>query len=611
MPFPPPSDRRANLRRSEDRLYYYTVNTSAIGMAAVDLEGRFQAVNPSLCQLLGYSSDEMRQLSIRDITHPDDLQLSQDHFHRTLAGEFNSYHLEKRYRHRDGTDIWVLLNVTLVYDETQQPLYFNAQLQDISERKRIKAELAAQNQFNTAILNSLALQIAILDIDGTIVDANNAWQQFAVHTGIADEWTGIGKNYLEMCRHVPIRTLPAEVEQGIRDVLSGSVASFEREYAAPPPHQMVWFRLRAAPLRDQRGRIVISLDDISNLKRTETQLRTSRRQLQDVLNNSPALIGYWNSDLRLVFANPAYQEWLGINPDEAVGKCLQEVLPPSLYDQNIDHIKQALRGETQEFERDLPPVHGNPARRALFRYIPDIQNHQVIGFYVHVADMTNAMLAREKRHEDQKQQEATRSRRLELQRDAVIREVHHRIKNHLQGIIGLIQDRVRMMPDIAPQLRETIHQVKTIAEVYGLQGSNNKGDVPLIQLMDMAARSAMSGKPVQCQFSERAKSVIVSQTDAVPLALLINELLTNAINHSDPSGHLRPVRLSLEVEGGISRLEIRNGPAMLPPGFSLSDPSRLGTGLELAQTLMPPKGAALNLRQDGDEVVAEMTLTHL
>ena len=112
---------------------------AAIGMALVSPTGRWLKVNRALCKLLGYRPSELYQKSFQDITHDLDLDLNQ--LNRTLGGEIQSYQMEKRYFHKSGHLVWVLLNVSLVWDEEGKPLHLISQLQDIASRKEVEARL--------------------------------------------------------------------------------------------------------------------------------------------------------------------------------------------------------------------------------------------------------------------------------------------------------------------------------------------------------------------------------------------------------------------------------------------------------------------------------------
>ena len=103
------------------------------------------------------------------------------------------------------------------------------------------------------------------------------------------------------------------------------------------------------------------------------------------VNQISALVAYWDSDQFCLFSNEAYQEWFGRNPDEMVGMHLQDLLGP-LYEINLPHIRGALRGEPQRFERRIP-LPGGGVKDSIATYTPDIMNGVTRGFWVHVADV--------------------------------------------------------------------------------------------------------------------------------------------------------------------------------------------------------------------------------
>ncbi|MES2265234.1 MAG: PAS domain S-box protein [Bacteroidota bacterium] len=118
---------------------------SPIGVVLVSTEGDFLKVNKSICELLGYTESELLSKRFQDITHPDDLEADLTLLQRTLDKEINSYQMEKRYIKNDGAIIWTLLNVALVRDEDEQPLYFVSQIKDITERKQ-KEQLLRESE---------------------------------------------------------------------------------------------------------------------------------------------------------------------------------------------------------------------------------------------------------------------------------------------------------------------------------------------------------------------------------------------------------------------------------------------------------------------------------
>jgi PAS domain S-box-containing protein len=126
----------AALRENEE-LFRRAFEDAPIGMALVSVEGRFLRVNQALSQIYGYAVEELMQMSVRDISDPDDMAKDQALADQVLAGEIHTYQLEKRYIHKAGHIVYGLLNVSLLRDPQQRPLYFVTQVQDISERHKI------------------------------------------------------------------------------------------------------------------------------------------------------------------------------------------------------------------------------------------------------------------------------------------------------------------------------------------------------------------------------------------------------------------------------------------------------------------------------------------
>ena len=116
---------------------------AAVGMAITTPDGRWARVNAALCRALGRSEEELLGASHEAITHPDDLAEGRVLLREALAGRRDHFHREKRYLRPDGDVVWVLLSVAVVRDASRTPLYLIAQIQDITERKRVETALRA------------------------------------------------------------------------------------------------------------------------------------------------------------------------------------------------------------------------------------------------------------------------------------------------------------------------------------------------------------------------------------------------------------------------------------------------------------------------------------
>jgi PAS domain S-box-containing protein len=154
---------------------------SVVGLAHVDLDGRWLRFNQRFCDILGYSREELASHTFQDVTHPDDLAASLMYLQRVLTGELEGYELDKRYLRRDGTPVWVHLTVTLVHTPEGAPDYFISMVQDITERKRLEREreaarVQAEHQADQLdrIFEAAADGLIVWDADGRLVRDNPA-----------------------------------------------------------------------------------------------------------------------------------------------------------------------------------------------------------------------------------------------------------------------------------------------------------------------------------------------------------------------------------------------------------------------------------------------------
>lgn len=150
------------LRESEQR-NRLTFEHAPIGKAIVDLDGSWLQVNPAVTRLTGYSEEQLLAMTFQDITHPDDLDLDLGYLARLMAGEIDTYQIEKRYLTASGQTVHVLLSVALARDETGAPLYFISQIHDVTDRKRqqqalldLTAMLAHDLRTPTAVIGGFA-----------------------------------------------------------------------------------------------------------------------------------------------------------------------------------------------------------------------------------------------------------------------------------------------------------------------------------------------------------------------------------------------------------------------------------------------------------------------
>lgn len=130
-----------HIAKVKEKLFENIFDHASNGIAIVAMDFRWVKVNKSLMDMLGYSEEEFYAMTFNDITHKDDLELDMEHLGLLLRGEIEDYQMEKRYFHKEGRIIWVVVSVSLQIDEYGDPLYFITQVMEITKRKELLWEM--------------------------------------------------------------------------------------------------------------------------------------------------------------------------------------------------------------------------------------------------------------------------------------------------------------------------------------------------------------------------------------------------------------------------------------------------------------------------------------
>src|SRR5262245_47034638 len=250
------------LRRSEEELRSL-FDLSAIGMAQVSPEGRYIRVNRKFCQMLGYSEQELLHLTLYELTHPDDRELSAARLSDSFADGTEEFSIEKRCVRKDGAIIWVQINWTVVPEAEGRPRRTVANVQDITERKRAEEALRAKETQLRAILDHSSAVVFVKDLEGRYVRVN---RQYVVLRGIT-EADVIGKSDYDLYAKETADAVRANDQEVIA---ADTPLQFEERVALHDGlHDFISVKF---PLRDERGRpyaVCGIATDITERKRIE------------------------------------------------------------------------------------------------------------------------------------------------------------------------------------------------------------------------------------------------------------------------------------------------------------------------------------------------------
>lgn len=238
-------EREQSLREQEER-FRHTFEQAAVGIAHVDLDGRWLRVNRRLCEILGYSPEQLQQLRFQDISLADELDEGLSRMNRLTAGDIATYSLEKRYRRGDGTVIWANLTVAMRRDPDGRPLHFISVIEDISRRKhtesqlqqayeeleqRVDARTAELLQANHSLRASETRLQTITDSLPALIAYVDRDERSQFHNATYRNWYGLESSDIQGRKIASVHgdAFYRRIEPYVRRALAGERVSFDRK----------------------------------------------------------------------------------------------------------------------------------------------------------------------------------------------------------------------------------------------------------------------------------------------------------------------------------------------------------------------------------------------
>jgi diguanylate cyclase (GGDEF)-like protein/PAS domain S-box-containing protein len=300
------------LRDAEER-FRSAFDAAAVGMALVSLGGRFIQVNSALCHIVGYDARELTGKTFQEITHPDDLEADLALVQDLVEGSRISYQVEKRYLHKEGHVVWILLAASAVRGREGDVRYFIAQVQDITERKQVEQALAeSEERYRQIFETNQAVKLIIDPADGAIVDANQA----------ACNYYGYSRQALIAKKVYDINMLkPEDTRARMAGVGEGNTMPFQFQH-----------RLASGEIRDVEvysGQVSVGghtllhsiVHDVTERKRAEAHFKLA----MNVFDNSIEGVVVMDSDGLVRMVNPAFLAITGYEAEEVLGQ------PPPIF----------------------------------------------------------------------------------------------------------------------------------------------------------------------------------------------------------------------------------------------------------------------------------------
>ena len=598
-------------------------NLSDVGLAYLR-DGLIERANEAMAALTGYAVGELLGMHLSALFEDEAAyhqRWQQQQGALTQTGRWGG---ERRLRRRDGRLLWVQVSKRRVDDANAQAGLICSYV-DVDERHRAREAVQLQAERTRAILDSVLVGIV------TVGDGGIEWMNRSARRMFGGELADfVGEPIAIVATADPDHPLRAtHYRHALGD---GQAETFEcrlrgrdgREFWVVG-NAVVTGRSDVALAQGSGSQITFALLDIERRRQAEVSIAQAQASLQRIIDTAPLAIALFDAASgRVLRLNQMAATFFGRPVGAVLGR------PPEAWfgaddavvlRQDLDAALALPEGLRRELPRpgrpaaahaDPLPGGGDPTAAAQVSAGGLALDAAAVDFRawdmrIVALDPTGEpqLLLVASDVTEQRVAEQARFDAAVSQREMLVKEVHHRIKNNLQGVAGLLQQTAARRPEVASLISEAVGQVQAIAQVHGLQvGVSGPLRIkPLIEAITASVQRTFGRTVLVMVEGTPPHRFALPEAESIPIALTINELLTNAIKHSAPGD----VRIVLHCDEARLAISIHN-PGQLRAGFSLAQVPPGVSGLGLVRALLPRRTATLTLAQMGVEVEARIVL---
>ncbi|PZV16773.1 MAG: hypothetical protein DCF22_04495 [Leptolyngbya sp.] len=549
----------------------------AIALANVH-DYRILRVNSAHRELLGYSDEELAQMTFVDFTYPDDVSSNINCIQHLIEGSQSRFQIEKRFIKKNGDVVWVDLTVALICDRDGNPRYSLGMFHDITADKQREAERQqtetalrqSEEQFRAFFENSpLAIGLATLD-NHHMVRSNAKYQEM------------LGYSHSELCQITFMDiTHPDDISADLtlfNQLLAGSISRFqvEKRYRCKNGG-FIWVDLTVALIYDTQGKPVYSLcmpQDITEAKRLDAE----RRQTEEALRRSQASLaeaqrvahvgswevdlitqqGVWSAELFRLFGLDSAQ------PKPTMAEIIQLIHPDdrAMYSQVTQQAFE--QGEPHAVDHRLIRPDGSVTWMSSLGQVERNAAGQVVRLFGVALDITDRKQAEETLRQqadleqllriqqaelyqqvqtelgDRKQAEANLRKSLQ-EKEVLLKEVHHRVKNNLQIVSSLLRMQSRKVDNLQTftVLQEAQNRVQSMALIHEqLYQSSDLTQIDLNEYLHTLINNLFRSYGTNYQqvaLSIETHDTYLNLNTAISCGLIINELVSNSLKYAFPA----------------------------------------------------------------------------
>jgi len=569
------------LRASEERYRDLFENATDL-IQSVDPDGRIQYVNNAWRRTLDYTEEEVAELRLEDIIHPAHLAAYMDRFHRAMAGkEVERIHTVFVGKKGNSVHVEGTTNVRMV---DGGPVASRSIFTDITHVHLAREQLQQQEAKMRALFESSEHMFWTVDTAIRITSHNvgyrNMIERLHGHTPVIN---------MDPSRPRAKFATPeyhAFWEEKYAVALGGKPIRFETDLVDQKGDR-VCNEIFLSPVFDVEGKVTAVFGighEITEQIKAEDLVRHQASRLRAIFDNA-ANVMIWTLDrkFKITSFNDHFlrttERNLGLTfkqGDDFVER-MRMKLAHAKGDPSVGNYKAALRGKPQQFESELVGTNGQPVWVETFLN-PIMSNGKVTELSCMAYGITDRKMA-----EQRLLQSLT-------EKEVLLKEVHHRVKNNLQvisSILSLQTAHVDGDERILELLRVSRDRIRTMSFIHeSLYQNKDFSSIDMADYIGGFSRNlvmsySLNGK---VKLEQELQKVHLILDQAIPCGLILNELVSNAIKHAFPNGRNGLVRIGLTMEEETVELSVSDNGIGLPEGLNALHDGNLG--LELVRTLV-------------------------
>lgn len=464
----------------------------AVGVAVTETQtGRFVSVNKKYAAIVGYSLEQLLNMTFQEISEPEDLRDDNEKLHLLVQGEIEEYSLEKRYIHSNGSLVWAKLTVYLLTAFGGEDGHHVAILEEITSRKLLEMELAEKNRLLESVIMQSPVPTTVIRAPGReLLYVNDAALKIA----------GIQRSLMEL-QLADIRTnvkffTPDGIEYTMEETalfhaLNGIETRNKEAIIEGIDGTRRWVSGSANPIYNEEGEIIAAVNifpDITERKMAEDAIRESERRYRIIMEASPDPIVQYDMEGNVLYINPAFTRVFGWTSSDLLGKKIPYVPEDKKAEkeQMLDILKKGE--EYSGFSTSRLDKDGNEIEVVLSWGTWRDQGNNLAGSIVLLRDTTEENMLKRQLLQAQKMESL----------GVLAGGIAHDFNNILSPIIGYSQmlrqefepgdkkyKRAASIFDAGTKARELANQILTFSRKSNLESMSVKPQVLLREVLDL------------------------------------------------------------------------------------------------------------------------------